>query len=297
MYNFLCKNYELKSTGRKLMDHKLYRMEVTKPLSIILRRLEDYSNNTESNQHNLSDSDITEIYYQTDNVQSMNDSDSTEIYEIKIDNPAKTTQTNIIRQNQNKTNKKKKKKDKTKKGTVKLEHKKQSFKCKAKNCTTRSKSRKELYSHYKTTHKRQHKCKSCDKHYKTPYSLNQHSYTHRQSNQLLTCIKCKKTFAFKSQLAIHRNKHTNYGRYECMECFNVFKYKHDMYRHYREHTAKIIACNKCEYTGTPLNLKEHKRQHYKRFNKICPLCKKSFNFRMELWHHKRYCYHSDSPEF
>ena len=299
MYNFLCRNYELKTTGRKLLDYKLYRMELTKPFSIVLRRIEDYSNNIVNTQQILSDSDHTEIDYQTDNPsptgQTMSNTDATEIYEIRTDNTVKTNQVNIKRQHQIKTCNKGK--EKPKKGTSKLGHKKQSFKCKTKNCTTRLNSRKDLYLHYKTIHKRLHKCKSCDKHYKTPYSWNQHNYTHRKPHQLLTCTKCKMTFAFKSQLAIHRNKHTKYGKYECTECFTVFKYKHDMYRHCREHTAEIIACNKCAYIGTPLNLKEHKRQHSKKFNKTYPLCKKSFNFRMALWLHKKHCYHSDSPEF
>ena len=49
------------------------------------------------------------------------------------------------------------KKGKTKKGEIKVkiktEHKKQTFLCKSKNCTSRLNSRKELYLHYKTTHK------------------------------------------------------------------------------------------------------------------------------------------------
>ena len=40
-----------------------------------------------------------------------------------------------------------------------------------------------------------------------------------------------------------------------------------MYRHLREHTAEILECNKCDYSGTALNLKEHKRQHYKKYKK------------------------------
>ena len=144
-------------------------------------------------------------------------------------------------------------------------------------------SRKDLYQHHKSMHKGLHKCTTCDKQYKTPYSLNQHNYIHRKTRQLLICIKCKMTFAFKSQLVIHKSSHTKYGKFECSECFTKFKYKHDMYRHYREHTATTIACKKCAYTGTPLNLKEHERQHFNRFNKICPLCKQSFNFRMALW--------------
>ena len=229
--------------------------------------------------------------------QQANDSDTTEKYEMTNVNTEKIRQPQSTRQGPIRPIKTKK--GTTKKGLIKLtlEHKKQSFKCKTKNCTVKSETRKELYQHYKATHKRVHKCKNCEKHYKTPYSLNQHNYTHRQPHQMLTCKKCNRTFAFKSQLIIHRNKHSNYGKYECTECFAKFKYMHDMYRHRREHTAKMLKCNKCEYTGTALNLKEHTRQHIRKSNEICPLCNKSFIFRMELWRHKQHCYRSDSPEF
>ena len=247
-YNLLCKQQELKTKGRKLLDYKLYRMYLTKPMRIELKRLEDYSNNPNISIHTQQDnieSDATEIYYHVDNAtlnvqppdnkitqqnnsdsdateiyhheniadsitQQANDSDTTETYEMmnvntgKIRQPQSTRQGLIIPLKTNKGT--------TKKGLIKLklEHKKQSFKCKSKNCTVKSETRKELYQHYKTTHKRVHKCKNCEKHYKMPYSLNQHNYTHRQPHQMLTCKKCNRTFAFKSQLIIHRNKHSNY---------------------------------------------------------------------------------------
>ena len=66
-YNLLCKNYELKTIGRKLLDHKLYRMDLIKPLSIILEKIMDYSSNKENTQQDQSDSDTTEIYHHHDN--------------------------------------------------------------------------------------------------------------------------------------------------------------------------------------------------------------------------------------
>ena len=100
------------------MDHKLYRMELIKPFSITLRRIEDYSKNNMVTQQDQSDSDIMEIYYQVDspapNTQPVNDSDSTEIYEIRIDNTARTMQTHSTRQRQIKTSNIKKEKNKEK---------------------------------------------------------------------------------------------------------------------------------------------------------------------------------------
>ena len=312
-YNLLCNNRDLKTKGRKLMDYKMYRMDLLKPLCISLNRIEDHHKGNTSTQHDQNESDITEIYYHTDTTvpyaKAVNDSDSTEIYEIESDrererekekdSAVKTLKSHHARHRVTKTNNIKK--EKTKKGATNSENKtklkKQTFLCKSKNCTSRSNSRKELYLHYKTMHKQVHKCKNCDKYYKTPYGLKQHSYKHRQPQQLLACNKCNKTFAFTSHLLIHRNSHSNYGKYECTECYSVFKYKHNMYRNLREHTAETLECNKCDYSGTALNLKEHRRQHYKKFKKICPLCKKTFNFRMELWRHKQHCHRSDSPEY
>ena len=65
-YNLLCNNRELKTKGRKLLDHKLYRTDLLKPLCIPLRRIEDYRKNNTSTQHDQNESDTTEIYYQID---------------------------------------------------------------------------------------------------------------------------------------------------------------------------------------------------------------------------------------
>ena len=180
----------------------------------------------------------------------MSDSESTEIYELTTDYAPKTHQDDIKKQNLNGNCYKKK--EKSNLGKNKLGCKKQSLKCKTKSCMMILKSRKDLYQHHKTMHKGLHKCTTCDKQYKTPYSLNQHNYIHRRTCQLLICTKCKMTFAFKSQLAIHKSSHTKHGKFECSECFTKYKYKHDMYRHYREHTATTIACKKmCLYWNHP----------------------------------------------
>ena len=314
-YNLLCPNNNLKRKGRKLMDYKMYKMDLLKPLCISLNRLEDYRTSNIITQQQL-DSDITEIYHYTDTsepcVEPINYSDSTEIYNTESDIEIKLTKekasitkmkkgryarhgvTNTINTKNERTNKRA-----TNSGNKAklIKPKKQTFLCGSKNCTSRSNSRKELYMHYKTTHKRVHRCNKCNKQYKTPYALKQHNYKHRQPQQLLACNKCNKTFIFTSHLQIHKNSHSKYGKHECTECYSVFKYKHDMYRHLREHTAKILECNKCDYMGTTLNLKEHKRQHYNKFKKFCPLCNRSFKFRMELWCHKQHCHRSNSPKY
>ena len=316
-YNLLCKQQDLKTKGRKLLDYKLYRTDLTKPVRIELKRIDEYPTHP---QHD-GESDDTELYYHEEKIahQNESDTDATEIYDHVNVVASKVLQGNAIdiiesyeMMNLNTENLKQSKSTsqkptrciKRKKTTIAegkskhiTENKKQSFKCKSKNCSIKVETRKDLYQHYKATHKRAHRCKRCDKKYKTPYSLEQHNYIHRSPHRMFTCKKCNRIFAFKSQLIIHRSKHLNQGKYECTECFTTFKYKHDMFRHRREHNAKMLKCGKCEYIGSALNLKEHARQHNKKARKICPLCKKSFTFRMELWRHKQHCYRSDSPEF
>ena len=149
-YNLLCNNRELKTKSRKLMDHKLYKMDLLKPLCVSLRRIEDHRKDNTSTQHDQNESDIMEIYYQTDaTIPYAKSTNDTEDYVVK------TLKTHHARQRSIKTNNIKK--GKGKKGAIKIkiktEHKKQTFLCKSKNCTSRSNSRKELYLHYKTIHK------------------------------------------------------------------------------------------------------------------------------------------------
>ena len=302
-YNLLCRTGDLKTIGRKLLDHKLYNIELIKPVRIILTRIEDWPDKTENATQATYDSDTTELYYAPGSLTPLDlmtnkptESDTTEIYELSTDDESKTKQEDTKEHNLNEsgyTSNDNPISDENNK-TV---HKKQLFKCKIKKCAMKSNSKKELYQHHKVTHRGVNKCTTCHKKYRTPYSLQQHNYIHRRSSQLWNCSKCKMSFAFKSQLMIHKISHTKHGKFECMECFTNFKFKHDMYRHQREHTAITLSCKKCDYTGTLLNLKEHERQHFKRYNKTCPLCKQTFNFRMSFWHHRKRCHRSDSPDF
>ena len=179
------------------MDYKMYKMDLLKPLCISLNRLEDNRTGNIITQQQF-DSDITEIYYNTDitepYAEPVNYNDSTEIYNTERDSETERKKEKVSAVKKQKgryarhsvNNTTNTKKEKTKKRTTKHENttklkklKKQTFLCRSKNCTSRSNSRKELYLHYKTTHKRVHKCKNCKKQYKTPYGLKQHNYKHR----------------------------------------------------------------------------------------------------------------------
>ena len=79
-----------------------------------------------------------------------------------------------------------------------------------------------------------------------------------------------------SQLKIHRLKHTRKQSYECTECSEPFKYRHDMLKHLREHTAPLLRCKHCEYRGMKLKLTAHIKQHNPSTYKRCTVCKELF---------------------
>ena len=111
------------------------------------------------------------------------------------------------------------------------------------------------------------------------------------------CKKCGLSFPFLSQLHIHRLNHTRKLRFECTECSQLYKYKHDMQKHLKEHTAKEYQCKFCDYIGTYLNLKAHEKQHNPDYFIKCPLCCKTFKHHMSYWRHQKVCKRSGSPEF
>ena len=118
-----------------------------------------------------------------------------------------------------------------------------------------------------------------------PYSLKQHLYKHKGMEHQFDCKKFGLSFPFFSQLYIHRLKHTQKLRFECPECSQPYKYKHDMQKHLKEHTAKEYRCKSCHYIGTRLNLKVHEKQHNPDCYTNCPLCCKTFKHCMSYWRH------------
>ena len=109
-------------------------------------------------------------------------------------------------------------------------------------------------------HNKSNKCRLCHRNYSTPYSLKQHSYKYKNLKNRFIC-KCGKKFPFKSQLKIHKIKHTRKLTNPCTECALPFKHYHHMLKHLRSHTAEEYPCEHCDYTGTTINLKAHQKQH------------------------------------
>ena len=167
------------------------------------------------------------------------------------------------------------------------QNKSSNFKCSITKCQTYAKTRKEIDLHYKTTHVLMNYCKLCTKKYSTPYGLKQHLYMHRPTARATGHIggKCNKIFPFLSQLKIHHQSHARKQKYECDDCFMSYKFKHDMQRHEKEHNAKIMQCDNCDYTGSKLLLKEHFKQHNPNYHICCHKCNNIFKFRMSYWRH------------
>ena len=121
-------------------------------------------------------------------------------------------------------------------------------------------------------------------------------YKHNNLKNNYVC-KCGEKFPFKSQLVIHKIKHTRKPTNLCTECGLLFKYHHDMLKHLRTHIAKELSCEHCDYEGTIINLKAHQKQHNPKYNKTCNLCKETFRHRMSHWRHKLICRQSNSLDY
>ena len=325
-FKLLCRKTLLGTIGHKLLLHKteqdlpkvmvkLYRVDNWNRLAKLL--INEYTTKLDRSNGETTDSEVTEIYEYCENKWKIpevsiipwkviedkkminytikdglhistdhehTDSDSTEIYETY----EKETGTIYFLQMDTK------KRDSYKHQSLPLFL---YFKCPYTNCIFRSNKWKVTNNHYRLEHKKLNKCKYCKKTYNMPHSVNQHLYTHKKNIKGYLCKTFGNTYPFHSQLLIHRIKHTRKYREECTECSLTFKYWHDMLKHCWEHSAKELKCDRCEYTGTLLNLKSHKKQHDTSCVIMCPLCNEKFKYRMALWRHTKTCRRSGSPEY
>ena len=283
-FNLLCRNTLLKTVGHRILLHKIVQ-ELPK-VTIKLNRIDLHSNvvglppKKNANKLDISegdsmDTDITEIYeYCTTNQKTVDpDSDSTILYDLE------EKELGIIYFEHDKP---------TTKGQYKLHHQLY-FKCPYSTYKFKSNRQKVTKKHYQLDHKIASRCTHCRKTYSMPHSLTQHLYSHNKKDNGYLCKRCGKIFPFRSQFLIHKIQHTRKYKEECTECSLTFKYRHDMLKHCREHFAKEYKCEECEYIGTTLKLKSHKKQHNTTLVYECILCNECFNYRMALWRHKHRC--------
>ena len=160
---------------------------------------------------------------------------------------------------------------------------KHKFRCP--KCQTFCQSVKALNGHFKTHH-RKVQCKICGKFFLTPGAAKLHSYTHQDGQ--FECTTCKRTFAFKSQLAQHRYSHTTTRQYKCPEkkCDRSFTHEHDLKKHEKSHSGEVHYCTRCDYSNEDERLlNQHMNKHLRIKKYFCKMCKKGFIYSNQLKRH------------
>ena len=314
-YNLLCKQNDLKTKARKLLNHKLGQshLDIINTIQIKLLKVE-YLTTLPDNllisqdsinkliQYRTKTTDdrtpsLSSIYPQpgdkndpyntsTEHYTDSNDtelyyvSDSTDYYEI--DEVLIGSLQVFDTKSANTKTRKLTCVDPDKNNSVKLFK----FKCPFSQCSVRSNTRKTVHQHYVSCHRQLNICKFCYRTYNIPHSLKQHLYGHLKTSTDYKCTRCRRKFLFYSQLKIHRLSHAKTTKFTCTECYQTYKFRHDMQKHRRQHFASTVTCTNCDYEGTPLSLKE---QHDSSKRITCKICYKSFTFQMSHWRHLKVC--------
>ena len=287
-YGLLCKNVDLKTIGRKLMDNKIQNNQnLTKKLELVipLHRVEEWKTSAEKLLNEEISLELSKLdMYSTGTISLLNaeenniDSDSTELYEMYENNTDSDSTEHYWNY------------------LLLYFYLTIAIQMPSENLQNKRKNMEGISDHYRHSHNKVNKCKLCQRKYSTPYSLMQHLYKHYKLKNRYVC-KCGATFLFWSQLKIPKLKHTMKLNNPCTECSLPFKHYHDMLKHLRSHIAKEYSCDHCNYTGTKINLKAHRTQHDPHHIIKCKLCNEAFKHRMSLWRHEKKCRRSRSLEY
>ena len=163
-----------------------------------------------------------------------------------------------------------------------------SYICHVGGCTFVGKSIYELNEHHVKMHQ-EVVCVKCNKSFKTPSSLQRHSYSH--GDLKFPCDQYDKAFPFNSELCFHKTVHHKIPTYKCMSknCGKMYKSANELNKHVLKHSGMVWDCDAkdCEYsTDDRRNLCAHKRKHLKVRSFKCEPCIKYFKFLMQLKHHR-----------
>ena len=173
-------------------------------------------------------------------------------------------------------------------------------------CGKEFKSRGGLHAHM-NIHSKQHKCRFCEevyarKDYLRKHEYSEHSYQIEDSSEptllvgqksLVQCDICSRIFRAKSQLEIHKRKHTGEKPFECSSCPTRFTTHWNLKAHQKKHTnAAEFACEVCgKHLSTANALKDHLTIHTGERPNKCIQCGISFKRSTNLWRHRNK-YHS-----
>ena len=163
-----------------------------------------------------------------------------------------------------------------------------SYICHEGGCTFVGKSIRKLNEHHVQLHQAV-LCEKCNKNFKTPSSLQRHSYSHGDLN--FHCGQCEEAFAFSSELKFHKTVHQTIPTFKCMSknCGKMYKSSNELNKHVLKHSGMVWDCNakNCEYsTDDRRNLHAHKKKHLEVWRFKCKPCIKYFKYFMQLKRHK-----------
>ncbi|KAJ8972763.1 hypothetical protein NQ317_006279 [Molorchus minor] len=133
-------------------------------------------------------------------------------------------------------------------------------------------------------HRKQRKCKVCQKSFRDLNCLNKHLRSHTGSKPF-ACTLCSKSFQEKYKLDQHIKQHNGDKTVMCKICKKVLSTTYNLKIHMKQHTGdKTVMCKICKKVlSTPSNLKVHMKQHVKK--KKCELCGQIFISNMDLIQH------------
>ena len=163
-----------------------------------------------------------------------------------------------------------------------------SYICHEGGCTFIGKAIWELNEHHIKMHQNV-VCKVCNKSFKTPSSLQRHSYSHEELK--FPCDQCEEAFAFNSELRFHKTVHCTIPTFKCMlkNCGKTYKSENELNKHVLKHSGMVWDCDakNCTYsTDDRRNLQAHKRKHANTGSFTCEPCMKHFKYFMQLKHHR-----------
>ncbi|XP_059168933.1 zinc finger protein 236-like [Physella acuta] len=156
-------------------------------------------------------------------------------------------------------------------------------------CDYTSPKRYLLTRHMKShSDERPHKCKECDRGFKTPASLMNHVNTHTGTRPH-KCKTCEAAFTTSGELVRHiRYRHTFEKPHRCPNCDYASVELSKLKRHMRSHTGeRPYKCSYCAYASPDTyKLKRHLRIHTGEKPYECDICHTRFTQSNSLKAHK-----------